>query len=172
MEERKKETLLWSKKRKPRTNAMARPWFSALAKPHDSLTKQHKASRKSEINNFCKHYAMYFRQVDWRGGKEEKYFSRVRAAAMVGIFICPADRFFCSPMAETFDYFPSQPTMHILENRCKNTFCLEASNIWQIGKKYIVYKILPDLIQFSRRISKITILFVFFLLQIRICVCV
>ena len=122
---------------------MARPWFSALAKPHDPLTKQHKASRKSEINNFCKHYAMYFRQVDWRGGKEEKYFSRVRTAAMVGIFICPADRFFCSPMAETFDYFPSQPTMHILENCCKNTFCLEASNIWPIGKKYIVYKILP-----------------------------
>ena len=31
---------------------MVQPWFSALAKPHDPLTKKHKASHKSEINNF------------------------------------------------------------------------------------------------------------------------
>ena len=79
-----------------------------------------------------------FGKLIGEGGKEEKYFSGVRTPAMVGIFICPADRFFCSPMAETFDYFPSQPTMHILENCCKNTFCLEASYIWPIVKKYIV----------------------------------
>ena len=72
-------------------------------------------------------------------GAKKKSISRVRTPAMVGIFICPADRFFCSPMAETFDYFPSQPTMHILENCCKNTFCLEASYAWPIANGNISF---------------------------------